>query len=93
MFAIARKAANHFPRAVRCKSDFVKQPMPVRGSYKDVCLKTWSGEVGAYPIISILAFACVGCTFFGNYLLFGHADVRMDPAKRNSPVRFWGSKA
>lgn len=79
--------------AVRCKSDIVKQPMPTHGSFKDFCAKTWSSEEGAYPIIVILAFACCGSAFYGNYLLFGHSDVRMDPAKRGSVVRYWGKGA
>ena len=79
--------------SARAASTFVKQPMLVHGQYKDLCAKTWSSEPGAYPIIAILAFACVGSAFYGNYLLFGHTDVQMDPAKRGSIVRYWGKKA
>ena len=76
----------------RSKSEFVKQKMPAFGSYNDVCYKTFAAEVGSYPVIIILSFACIGSFAFCNYLLFGHTDVRIDPSKRSSIVRYWGQK-
>jgi hypothetical protein len=78
--------------AKRSKSEFVKQKMPGFGSYNDLCYKTFANEVGSYPVIFILSFACVGSLGFCSYLLFGHKDVRITPSKRSSIVRYWGEK-
>jgi hypothetical protein len=78
--------------ARRMKTVFVKQKKPEFGSYNDVCIKTFANEVGSYPVIFILSFACVGSFAYGNYLLFFHNDIQLDPAKRTSVIRYWGGE-
>jgi hypothetical protein len=55
-------------------------------TYKDVCLKTWSSDAGAYPIIGILTFAVTFCAW-----KIGHAstcqDVRFTPTARQTLIR------
>jgi len=54
--------------------------------YRDLCLKTWSSDAGAYPIIGILTFAVSFCAW-----KIGHSttcqDVRITPTARQTLIR------
>jgi hypothetical protein len=73
-----------------CYSAIRSKATLARGSFKDFDKKTWTSDPGAYPIIVILAFAVTASAAYINYKVFWDNDVRFDPKKRGSVVRFWG---
>jgi len=51
--------------------------------------KVWLSEVGAYPVIGILAFATAFCATIGTRTLMKNTDVRIAPSKRQQLIRTW----
>ena len=51
--------------------------------------KVWLREVGAYPVIAILTFACGFCATIGTRTLMKNTDVRIAPSKRQQLIRTW----
>mmetsp|Transcript_22771 Transcript_22771/g.32594 ORF Transcript_22771/g.32594 Transcript_22771/m.32594 type:complete len:97 (+) Transcript_22771:57-347(+) len=95
MNALARTVVSRVPRttpfATRGMAGSAAQSTPLKaGDYKDLCMKTWTSEPGAYPIMVILGLAVVGCTAYGTYRLSSNVDVRITPSKRAAIVRTWG---
>ena len=74
---------------VRGKATTAAAP-PKAGSFKDMNMKVWTSDPGAYPIIGILGIACVGCSIYGTHHLFFCNDVQISKNKRESVIRTWG---
>ena len=62
------------------------------GKYSDFNVKVWTSEVGAYPVIFVLLFACSFSAWYGTRNLMHSPDIRISPSKRSSVVRTWGGK-
>ena len=50
----------------------------------------WLMDRGAYPVMFIIGFAVCFCTTVGTRCLLTNPDVRIDRAKRQSVLRYWG---
>lgn len=61
--------------------------LEVHGVRRADDLKVWAREVGAYPIIGILAFACGFCSWRMAYCAATNTDVRIVPSKRQALIR------
>ena len=55
-------------------------------------LKVWGREVGAYPVIGILVFACGFCTWRLCDCAAKNTDVRIVPSKRQQLIRTWAKE-
>lgn len=58
--------------------------------YRDLDFKVWTSDAGAYPVMGVLAFACLVSASYGTYNLLNSPDIRIQPSKRESVVRTWG---
>ena len=66
--------------------------LEVHGVRRADDLKVWAREVGAYPIIGILAFACGFCSWRLATCAATNTDVRIVPSKRQQLIRTWGKE-
>ena len=66
--------------------------LEVHGVRRADDLKVWAREVGAYPIIGILAFACGFCTWRMCNCAATNTDVRIVPSKRQQLIRTWAKE-
>jgi hypothetical protein len=58
------------------------------GVYKEKStMEVWCGDKGAWPVMSVIVFACVFCAGFGFWVMFNHPDARISKRDRKSPMR------
>lgn len=58
------------------------------GTYRDKTFKeAWLSDPGAYPVMGVIAFACVFSTGYGLYVMFTHPDARLLGSKRKAIFR------
>eukprot|EP00563_Minutocellus_polymorphus_P007998 CAMPEP_0181021080 /NCGR_PEP_ID=MMETSP1070-20121207/791_1 /TAXON_ID=265543 /ORGANISM="Minutocellus polymorphus, Strain NH13" /LENGTH=92 /DNA_ID=CAMNT_0023097933 /DNA_START=32 /DNA_END=310 /DNA_ORIENTATION=+ len=63
--------------------------LEVHGVRRADDLRVWGREVGAYPVIGILVFACGFCSWRMAYCAKNNTDVRIAPSKRQQLIRTW----
>ncbi|CAN0053972.1 unnamed protein product [Discosporangium mesarthrocarpum] len=51
-------------------------------TFKDI----WLGDRGAWPVIGVIGFACVFCTYWGMWTLTCNPEVRINREKRKSTL-------
>ena len=58
------------------------------GTYREKTFKeAWCSDPGAYPVMGVIAFACVFSTGYGLYVMFTHPDARLLGSKRKAIFR------
>jgi|Transcript_11189 hypothetical protein len=82
MNALARTASVVLPRA--------QMNVVAQRRAKSTFVKTWLSDPSTYPIIVILAGACVGCTAFTVWKFACHPDVRVSSKTKGQILRTWG---
>lgn len=49
--------------------------------------EAWLSDVGAYPVMGVIVFACVFCTSYGFSVMFLHQDSRISKSSRKTLFR------
>ena len=50
-------------------------------------MEAWASDTGAYPVMFVIAFACVFSTGYGLQVMFRHPDARLSKGNRTSIFR------
>jgi hypothetical protein len=75
------------PRTVKRSAGTIKEGDVINGFRRKTAKEIWCGDTGAYPVMGVIAFACVFCVVAGVGLMMKTPDARITKTQRKSPMR------